>query len=91
MSLCTQLIHTVSSIFFKFFMCIGVCLHVCLSEGVGLPGTGNTDICELPCGCWELNLDPLEEHSVSLLAVMFLALSSSLKDRTRCIIYIFPQ
>jgi hypothetical protein len=22
-------------------------------EGTGLPGTGVTDGCELPCGCWE--------------------------------------
>jgi hypothetical protein len=25
----------------------------------GLLGTGVTDGCELPCGCWELNLGPL--------------------------------
>jgi hypothetical protein len=23
--------------------------------------TAVTDNCELPCGCWELNLDPLRE------------------------------
>jgi hypothetical protein len=23
-----------------------------------------TDGCELPCGCWELNSGPLEEHSM---------------------------
>jgi hypothetical protein len=23
-----------------------------------------TDGCELPCGCWDLNLGPLEEQSV---------------------------
>jgi hypothetical protein len=23
-----------------------------------------TDGCELPCGCWELNSGPLEEHTV---------------------------
>jgi hypothetical protein len=23
-----------------------------------------TDSCELPCGCWELNPDPLEEQAV---------------------------
>jgi hypothetical protein len=27
-----------------------------------------TDVCELPCGCWELNSGPLEEHSVFLTA-----------------------
>jgi hypothetical protein len=25
-------------------------------------GTGVKDGCELPCGCWELNLGPLEEQ-----------------------------
>jgi hypothetical protein len=25
-----------------------------------------TDSCELPCGCWELNPDPLEEQPVFL-------------------------
>ena len=38
------------------------CLHVCLCEGVGSPGTGVTDSCELPCGCWVLNLSSLEEQ-----------------------------
>lgn len=26
--------------------------------------TGAIDSCELPCGCWEMNLCPLEEQSV---------------------------
>ena len=30
-------------------------------EGVRCPGTGVTDGCELPCGCWELNPGPLEK------------------------------
>ncbi|EDL03328.1 mCG1026209, isoform CRA_a [Mus musculus] len=37
---------------------------LCLSrpeEGVRSPGTGVTDRRELPYGCRELNLDPLEE------------------------------
>ena len=34
-------------------------LHVCLCEGVRSSGTGTTDSCELPCGCWDLNLGPL--------------------------------
>jgi hypothetical protein len=33
-----------------------------------IPGTGATDGCELPCGCWELNLGPLKEHLVLLTA-----------------------
>ncbi|ERE74288.1 E3 ubiquitin-protein ligase [Cricetulus griseus] len=31
-------------------------------EAVGSSGTGVTDSCELPCGCWELNPGPLEEE-----------------------------
>lgn len=30
----------------NYFVCIGV----------GCPGTGVTESCGLPCGCWELNL-----------------------------------
>lgn len=33
-----------------------------LGEGVGPSGTGVTDGYEPPCGCWELNLGPLEEQ-----------------------------
>lgn len=28
------------------------------------PGTTVTDVCELRCGCWESNPDPLEEQQV---------------------------
>ena len=42
------------------------CLHVCLCEDVRYPGTGVTDSCELPCGCWELNPGALEEQAVLL-------------------------
>jgi hypothetical protein len=28
--------------------------------------TGVTDGCQVPCGCWELNLRPLEEQTVLL-------------------------
>jgi hypothetical protein len=37
-------------------------------EGTGSPGTGVADGCELPCGCWESNLSPLEEQAVLLTA-----------------------
>lgn len=46
--------------------------HVCASclqrpEGcIGSSETGVTDGCELPCVCWELNLDALEEQPVLL-------------------------
>ena len=38
------------------------CLHVYLCEGVGFPGTGVADSCDLPWGCWEFNPGPLEEQ-----------------------------
>lgn len=47
-------------------MCIGVCLQVCLYEGIRSPGTGETDSCELPCRFWELSPGPLEEQPVLL-------------------------
>ena len=53
------------------FACLSM-YHVCAwclwwpEEGIGSPGTGVTDSCELPCGCWELNPGPLEEQSVLL-------------------------
>lgn len=34
--------------------------------GVRFPGTGFTDVGELPSGCWEWNLTLLEEHTVLL-------------------------
>lgn len=37
---------------------------MCLYEGVGSPGTGITDNCELPCGCRELNPRPLKQQPV---------------------------
>ena len=51
-----------------YFIHIGVlfCFHICLWEGVGSRGTGVTDSCELPCGCWESIPGPLEEESVLL-------------------------
>jgi hypothetical protein len=47
-------------------MFIGVFTCMCVGEAVGSPGTGVTDRCELPCGCWELSPGPLEEQPVLL-------------------------
>lgn len=33
-------------------------------EGIGSPGAGVTEGCELPCRYGELNLDPMEEQPV---------------------------
>jgi hypothetical protein len=39
---------------------------MCLCEGVRTPGIGIIDCYELPCRCWELNPDPLQEQPVLL-------------------------
>jgi hypothetical protein len=38
------------------------CMSVHHMFYIGFPGTEITDSCELPCGCWELNPDLLEEQ-----------------------------
>lgn len=43
------------------------CLHICLCEGIRSPATGVASSFELLCGCWELNLHPLEEQTASAL------------------------
>ena len=51
-------------------------VHACLvlaEAAVGFPGTGVIDSCELPCGCWELNLGPLQEQQGLLAASPSLA------------------
>ena len=55
-------------------------MHVCLCamcvlvlvEASSLR-TEVTDGCDPPCGCWELNPDPLEEQPVLLTAELFLS------------------
>jgi len=50
---------------FSFILCVLMfCWHVLLFECIG--SSGVTDSYELPCGCWELNLGPLEEQPVLL-------------------------
>ena len=62
----------------KIILCVCVprSMYVCIQcmclmpkesrTGYRFPGTGVTDDSELPCGCWELNLGPLEEQPVRL-------------------------
>jgi hypothetical protein len=51
---------------FLFFNLWYVCVCVCVStESKKMsdpPGSGVTDGCELPCGCWDLNSGPLQER-----------------------------
>jgi hypothetical protein len=42
-----------------------------------------TDCCEPPCGCWELNSEPLEEQSVLLTAKPSLKHSNTLLNYSR--------
>jgi hypothetical protein len=44
---------------------LSVCVYVCVCVSIRSPGTVVIVIvCELSCGCWELNTGPLEEQSV---------------------------
>lgn len=36
-------------------------------KGAKSPGTGVTDVCELPCGFWKLNPGPLKEQTEILI------------------------
>jgi hypothetical protein len=67
-------------------MC-GCHLHVwCLwnsEEKVKSPGTGAVDGCELPCGCWELNLE--QEQQVLPITDLPLQLHRRLKKMCVCL------
>lgn len=43
-------------------------------QGIGVPGTGVTDDCDLFCGCWEMDPSPLEEQVVFVTAEPLLLL-----------------
>jgi hypothetical protein len=66
----------------RVFACL--CVHatcVCLvpgrlEEGIGFSRTGVPVGCELPCGCWKLNLYPLQEKQA------FVTTQSSLQHLT---------
>lgn len=54
-----------------------VCVSMCaiLSEArrwYWILGTGVTNVCELPCGSWELNLDPMQKQQDLLTMEQFL-------------------
>ena len=59
------------------------CMYVCVKEGVESPGVKVIDSCELPCGCWELNQDLLEEQPVILTAELFLQALKLIFSRSR--------
>jgi hypothetical protein len=72
MSPCLIYITYPVKIFF-LFMFMGVCVYVCAlcvysscGDQKKVLGSLEQEVhsCELPCECWELNLDPLEEQPV---------------------------
>jgi hypothetical protein len=60
------------------FFPLPFCLHVCLCEGASPSEIGLTNSCELPHGCWGLNLAPLEEQSLLLTPELFLQTTKSI-------------
>ena len=54
----------VSFTFLKILFALVFSPHSCLRVGVRSPGTGIIDSCELPFGCWDLDLGPLEEQPI---------------------------
>lgn len=53
---------------YTYFKCRSMCqMHISVQkpeEGIGSPGAGVIEGCELPWRYWELNLDPMEEQPV---------------------------
>ena len=43
-------------------------LLACMAAFQKMTSDLNTDSCEMPCGCWELNSGPLKEQPVLLSA-----------------------
>lgn len=73
----TETLHFSVVVKINFFICTSVGLNACIcmacvqylsmpEEGNESPGTGATDGYQLPCGCWELNMDPLQKEQVLL-------------------------
>lgn len=75
-----------------YFICISVCLHVfqCIMyvlhtwATIRFPGIGVADGCDPRCNCWDLSLDPLEDHPVLLTAELpFSLLPPKKKDTVK--------
>lgn len=44
---------------YRYFVCMHICAPPVETRGIGSSGTAVRDRCELPNGCWDLNLSPL--------------------------------
>jgi hypothetical protein len=73
-----------------------VFLYVCASHAlvptenrkcIRSPIPGLRDVCELPCGCWKLNLHPLEEQHSLNPCIGFLKISFHCDFHT-CLLYV---
>jgi hypothetical protein len=57
------------------YVCVCVCMYIYIVTVFIHTRSGHqipfTDGCELPRGCWELNLEPLEEQSVTISPTLF--------------------
>ena len=77
---CTNYSRSHLFIFKNIDLCMSECTHSFLhnicglkptdikKNGLGCPGTRVAKSCEKPCGCWELNLGPLQKKPVLLTA-----------------------
>ena len=70
-------------------LCLCTMYEQCLQEGAGSPGTRVLDNCELPSGCWELSLGPLEEWPVLPNAESSLYRSSYMASKKVLIIILY--
>lgn len=50
--------------FLFYFMCISICLYVCVHTEPSEVGTGVTEGCKAPREFWELNLGPPQKQLV---------------------------
>jgi hypothetical protein len=70
---------------YECFACVHIHeIRVCLKrseEDRRAPGTGVTDGCEPPCGCWELNSGPLDHWAISPALSSLLSLPTSLQGK----------
>lgn len=64
-----------------------MCVCVPHLWSVGSPGTGLTDKCELPCGCWEMNPGTWQENKCfQALSIFSPALNSSLVNTVTVVV-----
>lgn len=69
------IITTIYILKFLLFLCMSICLLVCMCVPGDLVTVEDRRGCQMvwvPCGCWESSLDPLEEQPVLFAAELSL-------------------